>query len=80
MTPPLIGEDAITVSRITGIPWAYERVVSRGPLIPTIHLARLPYVMQMRVAVAMIGAHVVLDAPEHLRCPSFTEEKCLLAA
>lgn len=57
----LTGEEAVDVSRMTGIPWSWERVASWEPLVPVLDLLRLSYADRMRVAWARIGAWFYLD-------------------
>jgi hypothetical protein len=58
----LTGNYAVDVSRMTGIPWSWERADSRGPRVPMIDPSRLSYVERMRIVVALIGAHYYLDS------------------
>ena len=57
----LIDDDARDVSRITGIPWSYERVHQRGVPHPYIDLGALDRIDRLRVAFAMIGAQYYVD-------------------
>jgi hypothetical protein len=57
----LTDDEAIDVSRMTGIPWSYERVHQRGVPRPFLDLRNLPWWEQWRVAWARIGAYVWVD-------------------
>src|SRR5690349_11289884 len=60
----LTGSEAIDISRITGIPWAYRVTRTRGEPEPTIDLHRLDWWDRFRVAFARVGAHYFLDHKE----------------
>ena len=51
----LVDDVARDVSRITGIPWHYERVHQRGVPHPFLDLDRLDWWDRMRVAFTQIG-------------------------
>jgi hypothetical protein len=57
----LIDDEAIDVSRITGIPWCYRRVHQRGALHPFLDLAELDWWDRWRVAWTIIGGHSFLS-------------------
>lgn len=57
MMPYLLDDEAVDVSRITGIPWSFERVSQRGVPQPFLDLRNLSWWDRFRVAWAMIGAH-----------------------
>lgn len=60
----LTGNDAIDVSRLTGIPWAYRVTRSRGKPEPTLDVHQLDSLDRIRVAFALIGAHYWLSHME----------------
>jgi hypothetical protein len=56
----LYDDAAKDVSRITGIPWAYLQVESRGPRRPAINLLELDWWDRMRVALTIIAVENLL--------------------
>lgn len=54
----LTDDDAVDVSRITGIPWSWERVHQRGPRHPFLDLTNLCWWDRWRVAWTWIGGQV----------------------
>ncbi len=64
----LVDDVAVDVSRITGIPWSYERVHQRGARHPFIDLDKLTWWERFRVAWTLIGVNFYLEAtctPQH---------------
>ena len=58
----LVDDVARDVSRMTGIPWSWQRVHQRGPMHPFIDLMDLGWWERFRVAWARIGAQVFMEA------------------
>jgi hypothetical protein len=58
----LYDDAAIDVSRITGIPWAYEQFETRGARRPCINLVDLDWWDRMRVALTVIAAEYLIDS------------------
>lgn len=58
MYPYLIDDEAVDVSRMTGIPWSWEKVHQRGVRHPFIDLNKLDWWDRMRVVFALIGGYV----------------------
>lgn len=54
----LMDDEAIDISRITGIPWCYAKVHQRGIKHPFLDLSALSWWDRFRVAWAYIGAYV----------------------
>lgn len=61
----LTDELAVDVSRITGIPWSYQKVHQRGIHRPFMDLRQLDWVDRLRVAFTLIGGYYYIDAAEH---------------
>lgn len=58
----LITDDAARdVSRITGIPWSYQKVHQRGAMHPVIDPQELDAWANLQIAFAMIGANFWCD-------------------
>ncbi len=58
----LVDDAAVDVSRLTGIPWSYERVHQRGVPRPFIDLDSLTWWERFRIAWTLIGANFYLEA------------------
>lgn len=61
----LLDDIAQDVSRITGIPWAWERVETKQPKRPCINLFNLDPIDRLRVSFALIGGHFYCDLNPH---------------
>lgn len=59
MRPYIVDEEARDVSRITGIPWSYERVQSNDIRRPCIMFDDLCWVDKLGVAFALVGGHMI---------------------
>lgn len=57
----LLDDIAQDVSRITGIPWAWERVETKAPKRPCINLFNLDPIDRLRVSLALVGGHYYCD-------------------
>ena len=57
----LTDEWAQDASRLTGIPWSYQRVHQRGVLHPVIDTSELEWQDKWRLAWAIIGAMAYCD-------------------
>lgn len=64
----LLDDIAQDVSRITGIPWSYERVETKQPKRPCINLFNLDPIDRLRVSFALITGHYMLDILEGVVC------------
>lgn len=51
----LVDDEAVDVSRVTGIPWCWRRVETRGPYRPVLDLTELSWWERFRVAWTHIG-------------------------
>jgi hypothetical protein len=58
----LVDEEARDVSRITGIPWAYERIHQRGVLHPVIRVDDLGWWDRWQIVWATIGVRFYLES------------------
>jgi hypothetical protein len=58
----LLDEEAKDVSRVTGIPWCWQKVHQRGDYHPFIDLTQLDWAAQFQVAWSLIGMNYYLDS------------------
>jgi len=58
----LVDDEAKDISRITDIPWSWQRVHQRGVLRPFLDLRNLDWWDRWRVVWAQIGGWTYLDA------------------
>ncbi len=58
----LYADAAVDASRLTGIPWSWERVETGTPPTPCINLTTLAWWDRWKVAWALIGAHAYVDS------------------
>jgi len=52
-----LDDEAIDISRLTGIPWSWQKVHQRGNRHPYLEVSDLSWWERWRVAWAYIGAH-----------------------
>lgn len=57
----LVDQEAVDVSRLTGIPWYWGRLHQRGPQHPLMDLNELEWWDQWLVLWARVGAHAFID-------------------
>lgn len=52
-----VDEEAVDISRLTGLPWSFQKTHQRGVLRPYLEISSLDWFDKWRVAWAYIGAH-----------------------
>ncbi len=57
----LVDDEAVDVSRMTGLPWSYERVSQHGVPQPFLDLRMLDWWQRFRVAWCLIGGYFLVN-------------------